>query len=119
MKTIQFNSSVNFSERYKTSKDVWKLTDQEITTLLSNYVGQKATFSYINYYGSTEEIRVWVEGYKKEEAYVVMSKGVRTMIYKYTVMIESSSFIPDRFYPSLLEIGKQLGLVAPISYTVL
>lgn len=119
MKTIQFNSSVDFSERYKTSKDIWKLTDQEITALLNVYIGQKVEFTYNNYYGSTEEVKVWVEGYKKEEAYVVMSKGVRTMIYKYTVMIEASSFIPDRFYPSLLEIGKQLGLAAPISYTVL
>lgn len=119
MKTIQFDSSARFTERYRTRNDVWKLTDQEITTLLDNYIGQKAEFAYRDYYGNTEEVKVWVESYKKEEAYIVISKGVKTMIYNYTVMINYSPLIPDRFVPGLLEIGKQLGLAAPISYTVL
>ena len=105
---IQIDNYTDFSLNYKTSEDKWILEDKEIVKLLDSYIGKKAEFKYDNFYGSSDTIKIWITGYKRIES-------VKPYI-KYIITLQCSKDIPDRFYPSMLQIGKQLSLVAPLSY---
>ncbi len=99
---IGFYPDTDFSLKYKTSKDVFKLSDKEVTDLLNSYLGKKVKYTYCSYYGGEDEVEVWVSDFQK-------------MSNKYIVTISTSIPIPERFIPGLSDLGEELGLVFPIS----
>lgn len=108
---IRFSSFERFSLRYKNSKDVFKLNPIDIVTLLNNYVGKRVQFEVRDWYGFTQKANFWVSNWEEEE----MGFG---SVY-YTVTIECSRNISDNYYPTLLQIGKQLELAGPIGSQIL
>lgn len=107
---ISFNNFSKFSYHYKTSDDIFKASSDDIKDCLSRYVNKKVSFSISNYYGYSEEVFFWVNGFECIEKY--------SGCVEFNVGIVSNSDIPKRFYPSLLMIGKKIGLFAPISYRI-
>ena len=82
----------------------------DIKDCLSRYINKKVSFSISNYYGYSENVFFWVNDFE----YIKKYPGC----VEFYVGIISDSDVPKRFYPSLLEIGKKIGLFAPISYRI-
>lgn len=108
---IRINNYTDFSLNYRTSEDKFKMTDEEIVKLLDSYIGKRATFECSNFYGGSDVVKIWVEGYERVEK---MNPYI-----DYIITLRCSQHIPDRYYPSLLQVGQQFGLVGPISYELL
>ena len=106
---VSFNNNSDFSFHYKTFGDVFKASIDDIKDCLSKYLNKKVSFSVSNYYGYSEDVFFWVNSFYIEH---------RLGCVEFYVGIISNSDVPSRFYPSLLEIGKKIGLFAPISYRI-
>ena len=87
---------------YKTSKDRFKLNDEQIKEVLS-YKDISEKFVYEDWYGGSTKITATLVKVEQEP-------------YGLTFEIEVNRSIPEHYYPSPFDILKGKGLLMPVSY---
>ena len=106
MKRLGISPYERCSITYKTSNDYVILNEEELKSSLLNLVGKSLKQNFTNYYGSSEDVIFTVHSVEKKD-------------WKFVVTISCNTNVPERFYPTLFEIAKPYGLMAPISCEIL